>query len=71
MPCMGPNEDAANHIGEMAYEDVMKLLAEKYYLHPAAWDFIDKSHKEEHQKVLADFKKTIQDLVWYDHCCTF
>lgn len=71
MPCMGPNEDAANEIGAMAYEDIMKLLSEKYYLNPKAWDIIWKQGKDEHQKVLADFKKTIQELVWYDHCCTF
>jgi len=71
MPCMGPDERAANEIGAMAYEDIMKLLQDKYYVSPKAWSILNKGRENEHKQVLADFQKAIKELVWYDHCCTF
>ena len=70
MPCMGPNRDYAYELGEKAYEEIIKILEEKYGVETSKSKtmsvFTEKAI--EHRKRLEEI---IKELIWTQHCMDF
>ena len=69
MPCMGPDYNHAVEKADKAFEEVMKLLNEKYGILPVGntSGVFSKQYEEARQKVRAELK----NLFWIDACDGF
>ena len=77
MGCDGPSKDYAYEIGEAAYNDILKLLQEKYHIHtdektlaflksqPAGFGYKDTI------EAMDALKLAVQEMIWADHAASF
>lgn len=73
MPCQGPSRDAAYAEGEKAFEEIMRLLRDKYSVRrsPDGVATIFDKINQSWDKSAADLKTAVQEMIWTQYCCDF
>lgn len=64
MPCSGPSIEEAYKQGEEIFNEFVKHLKEKYYIHPPSKDIPFQHLKNFYTEAEKDLKLAIQELVW-------
>ena len=68
MPVAGPDQNFAYRQGDLATDEILSILKEKYHVdrpHPAMP--LGKKFSEDWDQLVAKLRETVRELVWTDH----